>query len=311
MNDSHSNRSSDRPVELPRLPGRAPTAHKGEMGRVAIVAGSREMPGAACLAVRGALRGGAGLVRVFTPQSAFPIVAAAEMCAMTTPLDEDAEGRISASATDRLLSQLGWADVVALGPGLGKSDGLTKLVLELVARVEGPLVLDADGLNAVAREKEWWSRRSAPTIVTPHPGEMARLRAGAGDVATHGSDQQARLLAAAGFARRTGMVVVLKGHRTVVCDSDSSFVNTTGNPGMATGGMGDVLTGLIAALIGQGIKPFKAACLAVHCHGAAGDALAERVGRVGYLAREAADGIPAVLALHIDSSAPRDLLPRD
>ena len=311
MNHSQSNRASDRPVELPRLPARPPTAHKGEMGRVAIVAGSREMTGAACRAARGALRGGAGLVRVFTPQSAFPIVAAAEMCAMTTPVDEDSLGRIDASATDQLLAQLRWADVVALGPGLGQSDGLTKLVLELVARVERPLVLDADGLNAIVGENEWWSRRSAPMIVTPHPGEMARLRAGAGEVSTHGSDQQARLLAAAGFAGLTGVVVVLKGHRTVVCDSDSSFVNTTGNAGMATGGMGDVLTGLIAALVGQGLEPFEAACLAVHCHGAAGDLLAERVGPVGYLASEAADAIPATLALQIDSSTPRDLSPRD
>ena len=107
------------------------------------------------------------MVRIFTPASAFPIVAAAEMCAMTTPVDEDAEGRLSASATDRLLSQLGWADVVALGPGLGRSDGLTKLVLELVARIEQPLILDADGLNAVAGEEAWWSRRSAPKMPRP------------------------------------------------------------------------------------------------------------------------------------------------
>lgn len=299
MSQSDSDRSADQQIELPRLPARLPTAHKGDAGRIAIVAGSRDMSGAACLTARGALRGGSGLVRVFTSASAFPIVAGAEMCAMTTPLDEDAAGRLSASATERLQAELQWADVVAVGPGLGKSDGLTQLVLQLVASVEGPLVLDADGLNAVAGEKEWWKGRSAPLVVTPHPGEMARLRSGAGEVATHGSDDQARRLAAARFAGLTGAVVVLKGHRTVVCDSNSSFVNTTGNTGMATGGMGDVLTGLIAALIGQGLEPFPAACLAVHCHGAAADVLADRIGPLGFLAREVADELPSVLAKHI------------
>lgn len=299
MSQSDSDRSASRQIELPSLPARRPTAHKGDVGRIAIVAGSRDMSGAASLTARGALRGGAGLVRVFTSASAFPIVAGAEMCVMTTPLDEDAEGRVSVSATDRLPAELQWADVVALGPGLGKSDGLTQLVLQLVTSVDRPLVLDADGLNAVAGEKEWWKRRSAPLVLTPHPGEMARLRSAAGEVATHGSDDQARRLAAARFAGLTGAVVVLKGHRTVVCDANSSFVNTTGNPGMATGGMGDVLTGLIAALIGQGLKPFPAACLAVHCHGAAADLLADRIGPVGFLAREVADELPSVLAKHI------------
>ncbi len=294
-----------RRVELPRLPARRPDMHKGDAGRIAIVGGSRAMTGAPSLTARGALRGGAGLVRIFTPAAAHPIVAAAEICVMTTPVDDGGAGEFSAASIDGLLAGLEWADVLAVGPGLGASDAVRDVIARLLA-VNKPLVLDADGLNAAAKIEQWWKLRSAPTILTPHPGEMARLRAGVRMVESHGSDDQARRTNAVEYARKTGAVVVLKGRRTVVCEAKTSFVNATGNPGMAAGGMGDVLTGLIAALWAQGLSPFDAACLAVYAHGEAADILADTIGPFGYLAREVADALPGVLARHVDPApAPR------
>lgn len=281
------------------LPPRPADAHKGRTGRVAIIAGSRTMSGAAGLCALGALRGGAGLVRVLTSASAQPIVAAAEMCVMSVPLAEDAQGRISLAAAETMIDELEWADVVAIGPGLGRSAELTALLARLLESVSKPMVLDADGLSALADMKQWWPQCSAPTVLTPHAGEMARLRRGAGLADADAGDASARATIAAEMAGLTGAVVLLKGHETVVCHADSLYVNQTGNAGMATGGMGDVLTGLIAALIGQGLSPFDAACLAAHCHGSAADALARSVGPVGYLAREVADAIPAELAKRI------------
>jgi NAD(P)H-hydrate epimerase len=286
---------------LPRLPARKAEMHKGEAGRVAIVGGSLAMTGAPSLSARGALRGGAGLVRVFTPASAHPIVAAQEICVMTTPVEDAGTGELSMDSADALLSALEWADVVVIGPGLGTSDAVRDVVARLLT-INKPLVLDADGLNAAAHIEQWWKRRSAATIVTPHAGEMARLRRGVGMVESHGSDDQARRANAVEYARHTGAIVALKGRRTVVCEAKTSFVNPTGNAGMAAAGMGDVLTGLIAALWGQGMSPFDAACLAVYAHGEAGDTLVDAIGPFGYLARDVADALPGVLARHIDPS---------
>ncbi|MCG3128991.1 MAG: Bifunctional NAD(P)H-hydrate repair enzyme Nnr [Phycisphaerae bacterium] len=285
--------------ELPRLPARAPETHKGEVGRVAVVAGSRDMPGAAILAARGALRGGAGLVRVFAPASAHAIVAAAEPCAMVSPLAEDGAGRIAFGALPALLEGLSWADVVALGPGLGTGEEQSRVVLGVLSCVQKPLVLDADGLNAVAEQPTWWSGRDAATILTPHPGEMARLRGGAGLVEIRPVDHATRVLVATEVARLTSAVTVLKGRHTVVCDGRSTYANSSGNSGMATGGMGDVLTGLIAALVGQGLGAFQAACLGVCVHGQAADLVAETSGPVGYLARDVAEALPRALRGHI------------
>jgi hydroxyethylthiazole kinase-like uncharacterized protein yjeF len=283
--------------EVPPLPQRRDTTHKAEVGRIAVVAGSHGMSGAACLSALGALRGGAGLVRVCCVQSILPIVAASEPCLMTVALAEDAEGRICPEAIPLLLESLKWADVAAIGPGLGQSDGVAEVVSAVLAGFDRPLVIDADGLNTIAPLPQWWSKRQArATVITPHPGEMARLRKGAG--LDGGSEQtdEARLATAFEFARVSGTTVVLKGHRTVVCTPDEAYVNTSGNPGMATGGMGDVLTGLIAALLGQGLSAFDAARLAVYCHGAAADQCAQQIAPVGYLAREVADALPAALA---------------
>lgn len=289
--------------DIPTMSRRADTAHKGHAGRVAIVAGSPGMTGAAVLAGLGALRGGAGLVRVHTPANIQAIVAASEPCYMTVGLAVDDPGALAHRAIDDIA--LDWPDVFAIGPGLGTSDAVRALVTTVLARFPGPIVLDADAINVIATHPEGAGavlRRDAPTILTPHPGEMARLRAGLGLADRTGDDDAARVAIAHEGAAKTGAIVVLKGHRTVVADAATIYINQTGNPGMAAGGMGDVLTGLIAALVGQQLAPFDAARLAVHVHGYAADRLAEQCAPTGFLAREVADAIPTALAV---AAAPR------
>lgn len=283
---------------VPQRPPRDVAAHKGVVGRIAIVAGSRGMSGAAVLAALGALRGGAGLVRVLTSESAQPIIAASEPCTMTVPLSEDSAGRIAADALTEVEPTLKWCDVTAIGPGLGESPALARFIVDVLEAFPGPLVLDADALNNLARERApWWEIRSGrATIITPHPGEVQRLRDGAGLRKTRGQGDDERLASAHELARLTGATVVFKGYHTVVATPKEAYINTTGNAGMATGGMGDVLTGLLAALLGQQMPPFDAARLAVYAHGKAADRLAERIAPVGYLAREVADALPAALA---------------
>jgi ADP-dependent NAD(P)H-hydrate dehydratase len=287
---------SERVHDLPLLPERDPATHKGLAGRVAIVAGSRGMSGAAILAGLGALRGGSGLVRICCADEVLPIIAGAEPCYMTTPVDVTSEASLKAAVAD-------WATVVAVGPGLGEA-GQDPAVLERIAAVRfgGPLVIDADALTGLAEAGRdavglyERLRAGAPPVLTPHPGEMARLRAGAGLPKLAGNDDETRVRIAHEYAVLSGAIVVLKGHRTVVATAERVYVNETGNAGMATGGMGDVLTGLIAALVGQGLAPFDAARLAVHAHGLAGDFCAREIGPVGFLARDVADALPAALS---------------
>lgn len=281
--------------DVPGLPGRPPTMHKGQAGRVALIAGSRGMSGAAVLSALGALRGGAGLVRVYCPLSIQLIVAAGEPCLMTVALPEDGEGQVARAPAEPF--DLSWAGVVAIGPGLGQRGRVADVVAEVLAAFPGPVVVDADGLNAVApRGAAVWSTRDGrTTVITPHPGEMARLRSGLGLAAATGDDDETRVRTAHEFAAPTGVTVVLKGHRTVVCTRDQAHINTTGNAGMATGGMGDVLTGLIAALLAQGLSAFDAARLGVHVHGLAADYCAREIGAVGFLARDVAEAIPRAL----------------
>ena len=284
---------------LPALPPRDDATHKGQVGRVAIIAGSQGMSGAACLSGLGALRSGAGLVRVLTPASVQPIVAASEPCLMTVGLPETADGRISAREAIGIVEEsLGWADVVALGPGLGQDDELPGLISAVLSSFDGIVVLDADGLNNAATlgSQVWETRGKRATVVTPHPGEMARLRQAIGLEPLNEQDDESRLRCAHEFAAATGVTAVLKGHRSVVCTAKSAYVNTTGNPGMASGGMGDVLTGIIAALAGQGLNAFDAARLGVYVHGLAADLCAKQIAPVGYLAREVADMVPIALA---------------
>ncbi len=284
---------------VPTIDPRPDDAHKGSVGRVAIVAGSRGMSGAACLAGLGALRGGAGLVRVLVPTSAQRIVASSDPCLMTVPLPESDAGLLSPDGLPAALEDtITWADVLALGPGLGQSPRTAEAVQWVLSAFNGPMVIDADGLNNIASlgPGAWGARRGRATVLTPHPGEAARLRKALGLSKLRSMDDETRLRIAHELASATQTVVLLKGHRTVVCTATQTYINETGNPGMATGGMGDVLTGLLAALVGQGLGPFEAACVAAHCHGAAGDLCAKRIGPIGFLARDVAEALPAALA---------------
>ena len=278
-------------TKLPVLPPRDPEGHKGDYGRVLVIGGSRGMAGAAGLAGMAALRGGAGLVTVACPEGVAPIVAGFEPSFMTLPVPEDAQGRMAVEAFDRLYGRR--ADVVALGPGLGQGAALTGLVHGLLAELEMPVVLDADGLNLLATDIQHLERRKAPTVLTPHFGEFARL--------THSTTEEIRRdprSMAVDFARRFHVVLVLKGHRSLITDGERLAVNQTGNAGMATGGAGDVLTGLVAGLLAQGLSPFEAAQLAVHVHGLAGDAAARRLSLTSTIARDILDAAPeAFLAL--------------
>jgi NAD(P)H-hydrate epimerase len=274
-------------TQLPVLPPRPPDSNKGSFGKVLIVAGSRGMSGAAVLAGSAALRGGAGLVRVAVPAGVLPIVACANPCYLTAPLPEDADGRVSAQAEEEISRLMDGWDVAAIGPGFGRGQGVTSVVHDALRRLTAPLVLDADGLNTLEGNAEPLRQRQAPLIITPHPGEFARLTG-----KSIAEIQQRRQELAVAFAAKHRLVLVLKGHGTIVTDGRRLYVNTTGNPGMATGGTGDVLTGLIAALLGQGLEPFAAAQLGVHRHGLAGDLARDHVGAVGMIASDLLTYLP-------------------
>jgi ADP-dependent NAD(P)H-hydrate dehydratase len=280
-------------TELPVLPPRPADSHKGTFGKVLVVAGSRGMTGAAILTGRAALRGGAGLVQVATPFEVQPVVAAGHPCYTTAGLPGDAAGRLDPDAEGELLALAATADVVALGPGLGQGPALAALVARLVERLGVPLVLDADGLNALAGQTNILQKRSAATVLTPHPGEFARLLGGStGEVQAHREER------AAEFADRHGVVLLLKGHGTLVTDGRRLYRNDTGNPGMATGGTGDVLTGVIAALLGQGLDGFAAAQLGAWVHGTAGDRVRDAVGEIALVATDLLDYLPAAFVTY-------------
>lgn len=283
------------------IPERPVETHKGDVGRILVVAGSVGKTGAACLAGRGALRGGAGLVTVATPRSCVAVVAGGAPEYMTLPLPETSDGAVSASALDMLLSAR--CDVMAIGPGLGTGEDAAELVETLLARADVPIVLDADGLNVCAGGLERLQGRAGrPLVLTPHPGEMARL------LGTSPSEvQDDRLAAARRLAADRHAFVVLKGARTLVAAPDGSVVvNVTGNPGMATGGTGDVLTGLIAAWIGQLRDPGAACAVAVYVHGLAGDVAAERHGEVAMTASDLVDAMGAAVQEVTDAESQRD-----
>jgi len=266
---------------IPKLRPRAVDAHKGDFGKICIIAGSRGMSGAAALAGRAALRGGAGLVRVATPKSVLPIVASIEPSFTTIALAEDDEGRISGKAVSAVLDIAAENDAAAFGPGVGISGGI-RTVLEKLLEEELKLVIDADGLNNLAGITDWPARLKAKLVLTPHPGEMKRLWSGLFREPLPGEREEQ----AGQLARRTKTVVALKGAGTVVTDGEKVYVNKTGNPGMATAGSGDVLTGVITALLGQGLSRFDSAVLGVYIHGLAGDIAAEKTGQVSLMATD-------------------------
>jgi NAD(P)H-hydrate epimerase len=265
------------------IQGRAPDSHKGDFGHVLVVAGSLGKTGAAHLAALGALRSGAGLVTVATSRSALPTVAAMAPEYMTEPLDETASGAIDLSGLERVLELAG--DVIALGPGLGRAPGTAAFVCGLVERAGVPLVLDADALDAFADDPDrLMGRDGMDLVVTPHPGEMARLLGVSVEQV-----QADRVESARAFAETHRVHVVLKGHRTIVATpGGNAFVNLTGNPGMATGGTGDVLTGMVAAWLAQLLDAEAAAKVAVYLHGLAGDLAEADEGEIAMTATDLA-----------------------
>ena len=271
------------------LPRRRPDGHKGTFGRVSITGGSIGLTGAPVLASRGAARCGSGLIFLGVPESIYPVTAASCLEVMPSPLS-DQNGRISSRAFFQILERLNSCDAGLIGPGLGRSQELSLLVCKLLEQTAAPLVLDADGLYAVKDRKELLRQRyekGLVTILTPHEGEFAYLG---------GELSLGRRRAALRFAERYGCILALKGPATVTASPDGRvYINTTGNNGMAKGGSGDVLAGMVLSFLGQGMEPVEAAALAVYLHGLAGDLCRDRLGEYGMLPGDLAEEIPAAI----------------
>jgi hydroxyethylthiazole kinase-like uncharacterized protein yjeF len=277
------------------FPPRPPGAHKGSFGHVLVIAGSAGKTGAAILAATGALRAGAGLVTVGTPAAALPLVASGRPEIMTEPLADGLGGVLSPQALKRALALVRGKDAVVLGPGLGQDGGTREFIRSFVPQCPAPLVVDADGLNALTGAGTVTGpleliKRDAATIVTPHPGEMARLSS-----LDAGVVQKRRLETAREFAAASGALVVLKGQRTVVAEKGGrAAVNPTGNAAMATAGSGDVLAGVVGALLCRH-DPWTAATAAVFVHGLSGDLVARRQGQVGLVAGDLLGALPEAI----------------
>ena len=279
--------------EVSPLPTRADDAHKGNVGRIVIIGGGCGevcMAGAPALAAMAAARSGAGLVQMFVPEAARG--AAVTICPVAT-------ARTLPATTAQLLKALNdyAPDVVALGPGLG--DALSaEVVVQFLQQFSGPVVVDADGLNLLATLSPPPISNPQRIVLTPHSGEARRLLVAAGKGGDFAAAMESRKQAALDLVAAYGCNVVLKGHGTIVTDGQRLFINATGNSGMATGGAGDVLTGIIAALIGQKMVPLEAAILGVHLHGLAGDFAAEELGRHSLMAMDLIDYLPEAFCEH-------------
>lgn len=265
------------------LPVRSAAGHKGDFGKVLCVCGSVGYTGAPVFASRAAVRTGAGLVFLAVPRSAWQVVAVKSDEAMPFPLPETADGKLSLAAEDSIRRRGESCDAVLLGCGLGR-DWQTDALVRNLLTLDKPLLLDADGLNAISGQTDLLQNRTAVTVVTPHEGEFVRL---GGDLSV------GREAAAAAFSRKYGVYMVLKGQHTVVAAPDGRIaVNTTGNSGMAKGGSGDILAGMILSLIGQGCAPFDACCAGVWLHGRAGDLAAADKGERGMTPTDLLEQIP-------------------
>jgi NAD(P)H-hydrate epimerase len=271
-----------------KLVRRSPDAHKGQTGHLLVIAGSPGKTGAAVMTALSAMRAGAGLVTLGIPKSTNPIVETLGIEVMTCPLPETEDGALDESAYEKIMELFQGKQAIAIGPGLGQAEPTRKLIHQLVRTSKIPMVIDADGLNALS--SDILKERKAKTVLTPHPGEMARLTG-----MTTADIQKDRILCARKFATELNVHLVLKGAGTVVAHPDGKiFVNATGNSGMASGGMGDVLTGVIGGLIAQGMPPEEAARAGVYLHGAAADKVARQIGSVGFLATEVMAAIPQI-----------------
>jgi len=275
---------------LPPLSPRPAESHKGDYGSVLVVAGSRGLTGAAVMASRAALRAGAGLVTLACAEELNDIFEIKLTEVMTIALPGSPNGTIGIKALPELVSLHERFDVVLIGPGLGLNDQTRELVRGFVMACRRPVVIDADGLNALAGGVDALGAVASRCVITPHPGEMARLCARS--VADVLADPPG---VAVEFAGRFKAVVALKTHRSVVTDGETVYVNDTGNPGMASAGTGDVLAGMIAAFVGQGIESLSAAALGVYLHGLAGDLARDRKGEVSMIAGDVLDALPEAI----------------
>ena len=277
-------------VPLPFLKPREAHAHKGDFGHALLVGGGPGMSGAICLATLAALRCGAGRTTVAARSHTRQIVQTTTPCAMTMPLEEVSQGYLAESSAKILLGKYSPGTVLGIGPGLGRESSQDRMVVELFKSWPGTAVFDADALNAISESTFGWSSTATPCgsrILTPHPGEWARLS----NIQADEPVEQQR--AAVEMAKRTQSILVLKGHQTLVTDGDRQYRNTTGNPSLAVGGSGDVLTGMIVALVCQGLAAYDASVLAVYLHGLAGDIAHRQLGTPSTLGTDLIDALPA------------------
>ena len=269
------------------LPRRDRNAHKGDFGRVLIVAGSVGYTGAPVLAANAALRSGAGLIFTGVPEAVWPVVAQKLDEPMVFPLPCDGEGRLNTRAVPELVRRLAQCDACLVGPGLGRSPAILDVVSAVLQHARCPVILDADGINCLEGNIDVLGQAACPVILTPHDGEFRRL---GGDPAP-----EARYESVKALARRWGVTVLLKGHRSLIVSPEALYLNPTGNPGMATGGSGDVLAGILLALLGQGLPPAQAAAAAAWLHGAVGDYCAEVWGEYGMTPTDMIANLPQFL----------------
>ena len=270
---------------LSLLPDREKTAHKGNFGKILLLCGSRGYTGAAYLAAMGALRAGAGLVFLGVPESIYAIEAVKLNEAIVFPLP-DRDGMLHEAAMEEIEKRLPGMDAVLIGCGLGQSQGTGEVVLRLLEQARCPVVLDADGINLISGHRHVLRGRAAPTILTPHGGEFARLGYSTGTNPMEAAREAAREL---------NCVMVLKGHESCITDGERQYINPTGNPGMAVGGSGDLLSGIIVSLLGQGLAPLEAAACGCWLHGAAGDRCAASLGQYGMLPSDMLDALPRLM----------------
>lgn len=267
------------------LPPRQENAHKGDHGRILLLCGSRDYTGAAALAAMGALRTGAGVVYLGVPDTIYPIEAAKLLEPVVFPLP-DSDGMYEASAIGHIEKILPSVDAVLAGPGIGRSDGTFAVTSYVLQNAACPVVLDADGINVLSGHIDILRGRKHPTVLTPHWGEFTRICP---------AIPEEREQNAIRFAQENDCVLLLKGHRTVITDGCCCYINHTGNPGMATGGSGDVLAGMITSLLGQGISPVMAAACGAWLHGTAGDICAKKLGQYGMLPQDMLAVLPRLL----------------
>lgn len=275
----------DQEAVLSLLPDRDPWAYKGNFGKILLLCGSISYTGAAAMAALGALRSGAGLVYLGVPESIYAIEAIKLTEPIVFPLPED-DGKLCFQSIGKIKEMLPKMDAVLIGCGLGQSEGTVAVVKTILEEASCPVVLDADGINVLSGHMDILRGRAYPTVLTPHDGEFTRI---GGTISTD------RLSSASYFAKEWGCVLLLKGHETCITDGKITYINRTGNPGMAVGGSGDVLAGIIVSLIGQGLCPLEAAACAAWLHGAAGDICAGEIGQYGMLPTDMLQVLPRLL----------------